>query len=87
MTTKIYHNNTRRLVSIPCNSGEYRHIPAGARLEIDEIEVKGNAMVEKLLKRGVLLVPKAPKTASADKPSASSAKAGKAKDRASKASD
>lgn len=81
MSTKTYQNISRRLVSIPCNSGEYRHIPAGAQLEIAEVEVKGNAMVEKLLKRGVLMEAKV-KAASTDKPGTASkrtkAKSGRA---------
>ena len=83
MTTMIYQNNTRRPVSLPCNSGEYRHIPAGAQLEIDELEVKANAMVDKLVKRGVLLMAKSGKSEDASKTSAP-AKKSRAKSQASK---
>ncbi len=70
MNTKTYQNTSRRLVSIQCNSGEYRHIPAGARLELSEVEVKNNSMVEKLLKRCVLLEMKSVRNSDTNKKSA-----------------
>lgn len=72
MSIKTYQNVSRRLVSIPCNSGDYHHLPEGAKLNIDEVEVNGNSMVEKLMKRGVLIELKAAKPAAGTKSSPAS---------------
>ena len=84
MSIKTYQNISRRLVSIPCNSGEYHHLPGGGQLKVDEVEVIGNAMVEKLTKRGVLIEVKSAKLAVSNKPGAAS-KRSKAKGGESKA--
>jgi len=83
MSIKTYQNISRRLVSIPCNSGEYHHLPGGGQLKVDEVEVIGNAMVDKLTKRGVLVEVKPEKLVASSKAGATSkrskAKSGESK--------
>lgn len=55
MTVKI-RNQARRPVSIACNSGEFRHIPSMGSVDLPDVEVKANPMVQKLVKRRVLMV-------------------------------
>lgn len=57
--TCTLRNMTRRLVSVPCNSGHTRHLPPLASIELDEIEVTRNAFVEKLEKRHVVSLTRA----------------------------
>jgi hypothetical protein len=50
----LLRNLTRRPVSIPCNSGSYRHLPPKQQLSFDAVEIEANPMVAKLIERGVL---------------------------------
>jgi hypothetical protein len=52
-------NLTRRPVSFRGNSGTYTHLPPHHSLELDAVEVEDNAMVGKLVARGVLSSDKA----------------------------
>lgn len=50
----LLRNLTRRPVSIPCNSGSYRHLPPKQQLSFEAVEIEANPMVMKLIERGVL---------------------------------
>jgi len=54
LALKTIRNVSRRLVSFSCNGGEYRHLPVQTEINVSAVEIKGNAMVDKLVKRGVL---------------------------------
>lgn len=68
-------NLARRPVTLACNSGEYRHIPALGSVEMSDIDIKGNAMLDKLVKRYVLALGEEGK-AEAKKPSSAKARKG-----------
>ena len=47
-------NLTHRPVSIPCNSGSYCHLPPQYEQLLEAVEIANNALVSKLVDRGVL---------------------------------
>jgi hypothetical protein len=53
MTCRI-QNLTRRLVSIRGNSGESWHLPPQVAIDLMDAEVTHNAMIDKLVARGVI---------------------------------
>lgn len=50
----LIRNVSNRPVTIPCNTGEARHLPPNYSMEFINAEVTNNATVEKLLSRGVI---------------------------------
>ena len=55
MKTMI-RNIAKRPVTIPCNTGETRHLPPNYEAEFLNAEVVNNATVEKLKNRGLIRV-------------------------------
>ncbi len=47
-------NLTQRPVSIPCNSGGYCHLPPQHEQLLEAVDILDNALVSKLVERGVL---------------------------------
>lgn len=47
-------NLTQRPVSIPCNSGGYCHLPPQHEQLLEAVDIQNNALVSKLIERGVL---------------------------------
>lgn len=57
-------NLARRPISLHCNSGKTLHLPSAYVLELPEEEVQGNAMIEKLKSRKLILLKMAKTTRS-----------------------
>jgi hypothetical protein len=69
------HNIGRRVVSFRCNSGTSLHVPPGVSVKVADWEIEGNAMVAKLMQRGLISKPPGKIAAAGKKEPAASEKA------------
>jgi hypothetical protein len=67
-------NIGRRVVSFRCNSGASLHMPPGVSVKVADWEVEGNAMVAKLISRGLISKPSGKAAGVAKKETFASAK-------------